>query len=150
MNSFREPQRCRVKRHGLNPALQGRERVNAALFQPCQLCRTVRALVITPHRLYRLRDHHAGPPVSPQDVPAWILVSRRGCLGADGYQRVRPLRDNDLAALPWFTIVGNISTLKFHLVDKPMFAGTESVAEGWAERILIDLRAAAKDLIQHS
>lgn len=66
---------------------------------------------------------------------------------ADGYQRVRPLRDNDLAALPWFTIVGNISNLKFHLVDKPMFAGTESVAEGWAERILIDLRAAAKDLL---
>jgi Ser/Thr protein kinase RdoA (MazF antagonist) len=30
---------------------------------------------------------------------------------ADGYQRVRPLRDNDLAALPWFTIAGNISNL---------------------------------------
>jgi hypothetical protein len=28
-----------------------------------------------------------------------------------------------------------------------MFAGTESVAEGWVERILIDLRAAAKDLL---
>jgi Ser/Thr protein kinase RdoA (MazF antagonist) len=49
---------------------------------------------------------------------------------ADGYQRVRPLRDNDLAPPPWFTIVGNISSLKFHLVDKPMFADTESVAEG--------------------
>jgi Ser/Thr protein kinase RdoA (MazF antagonist) len=66
---------------------------------------------------------------------------------ADGYQRVRPLRDNDLAALPWFTIVGNIYNLKFHLVDKPMFAGTESLAEGWAERILIDMSAAAKELL---
>lgn len=66
---------------------------------------------------------------------------------ADGYQRIRPLADNDLAALPWFTIAGNIAHLKFHLVDKPVFAGTESLAEGWAERILIDLRAAARDLL---
>jgi hypothetical protein len=28
-----------------------------------------------------------------------------------------------------------------------MFAGTESVAEGWAERILTGLRTAAKDLL---
>jgi hypothetical protein len=28
-----------------------------------------------------------------------------------------------------------------------MFSGTESLAEGWAERILIDMRAAAKDLL---
>jgi hypothetical protein len=55
--------------------------------------------------------------------------------------------DNDLAALPWFTIVGNIYNLKFHLVDKPMFTGTESLTEGWAERILIDMRAAAKELL---
>lgn len=66
---------------------------------------------------------------------------------ADGYQRTRPLGDNDLAALPWFTIAGNIANLKFHLVDKPMFAGVESLAEGWAERILTELRAAARDLL---
>jgi Ser/Thr protein kinase RdoA (MazF antagonist) len=66
---------------------------------------------------------------------------------ADGYRRVRPLRDNDLAALPWFMIVGNISNLKFHLVDKPALVGAESVAEGWAENILINLRAAAEELL---
>ena len=66
---------------------------------------------------------------------------------ADGYQRIHPLADNDLAALPWFTIAGNIANLKFHLVEKPVFAGTESLAEGWAERILIDLRDTARDLL---
>jgi hypothetical protein len=76
-----------------------------------------------------------------------VRQTEHGDAFADGYQRVRSLRDNDLAALPWFTIVRNISNLRFHLVDKPMFAGTESVAEGWAERILTGLRAAAKDLL---
>lgn len=52
-----------------------------------------------------------------------------------------------MAALPWFTVAGNIANLKFHLVDKPMFAGTESLAEGWVESKLTDLRAAAKDLL---
>jgi len=66
---------------------------------------------------------------------------------ADGYQQVRPLGDNDLAALPWFAIAGNISNLKFHLVDKPAFAGTESLADGWAENILIGVRAAAERLL---
>lgn len=66
---------------------------------------------------------------------------------AEGYQQIRPLRDHDLAALPWFEIVGNIANLKFHLVDKPMFAGTESLAEGWAKSILTDMRAAASDLL---
>jgi Ser/Thr protein kinase RdoA (MazF antagonist) len=65
----------------------------------------------------------------------------------DGYERIRSLHDNDLAALPWFTIVGNISNLRFHLVDKPMFAGTDSLTEGWAESILTAMRATAKDLL---
>ncbi len=60
---------------------------------------------------------------------------------------MRPLRDNDLVALPWSTIVGDSSSLIFRLVDKPMFAGTESLAEGWAEGILIDMCAAAKNLL---
>jgi hypothetical protein len=34
-----------------------------------------------------------------------------------------------------------------HLIDKPAFADAESVAEGWAESILIELRAAARDLL---
>jgi len=88
----------------------------------------------------------AGPGFRASDLYG-VRRTRHWDAFADGYQRIRPLADNDRAALPWFTVAGNISNLKFHLIDKPMFAGTESLAEGWAERILIDLRAAAKDLL---
>jgi Ser/Thr protein kinase RdoA (MazF antagonist) len=88
----------------------------------------------------------AGPGFRACDLSG-VRQTRHWDAFADGYQRVRPLRDNDLAALPWFTIAGNISNLKFHLVDKPVFAGTESLAEGWAESILTGMRAAATDLL---
>jgi Ser/Thr protein kinase RdoA (MazF antagonist) len=57
-----------------------------------------------------------------------------------GYRTVRPLDDADLAAVPWFTVAGLIENLAFHLVDKPAYRGTESLAEGWVEDGLTELR----------
>jgi Ser/Thr protein kinase RdoA (MazF antagonist) len=64
----------------------------------------------------------------------------------DGYRSVRPFGDGDLAAIPWLAVVDLIGNLHFHLVDKPKLRGTESVGEGWADRELDALRAAAARL----
>ena len=64
-----------------------------------------------------------------------------------GYRTVRPFGDADLAALPWFTVRGLITNLYFHLVDKPTFRGADSIGEGWADRELSALRAAAGQLL---
>ena len=88
----------------------------------------------------------AGPGFRARDLHG-VRQTEHWDAFAGGYQRVRPLRENDLAAVPWFTIAGNIANLKFHLVDKPMLAGTESLAEGWVESSLTGLRAAARDLL---
>lgn len=65
----------------------------------------------------------------------------------DGYRSVRPLGEADLAAVPWLSVVDLIGNLHFHLIDKPRLRGTESVGEGWAERELDALRAAAIRLL---
>jgi Ser/Thr protein kinase RdoA (MazF antagonist) len=57
-----------------------------------------------------------------------------------GYRAVRPLADVDLAAVPWFAVAGLIENLAFHLIDKPAYRGTESLAEGWVEDGLTELR----------
>jgi Ser/Thr protein kinase RdoA (MazF antagonist) len=64
-----------------------------------------------------------------------------------GYRAVRSLGDADLAALPWLTVRHLIANLHFHLVVKPTFRGTDSIGEGWAERELSALRAAAGRLL---
>ncbi|OHV31332.1 aminoglycoside phosphotransferase [Pseudofrankia sp. EUN1h] len=66
---------------------------------------------------------------------------------AAGYTEVRPLGPRDLAVLPWLAVAGTVANLRFHLVDKPRFRGTESVDEGWAARELASLQAIADDLI---
>jgi Ser/Thr protein kinase RdoA (MazF antagonist) len=53
----------------------------------------------------------------------------------------------DQAAIPYLQVVGSIFNLRFHLVDKPQFRGTESRAEGWAAAELDGLRAAAAVLL---
>jgi Ser/Thr protein kinase RdoA (MazF antagonist) len=60
-----------------------------------------------------------------------------------GYRSVRPFPDTEVAALPWLDVVQRVHNLRFHLVDKPAWRGTESVGEGWADRDLAALRAAA-------
>jgi Ser/Thr protein kinase RdoA (MazF antagonist) len=63
-----------------------------------------------------------------------------------GYRGVRPFSDAEVAALPWLDAVGRIGDLHFHLVDKPLLRGTESIGEGWAEHNLDRLREAAARL----
>jgi len=65
-----------------------------------------------------------------------------------GYRAVRPFGGADLAALPWFRVLGLIANLHFHLVDKPAFRGTDSIREGWADRELAALRTAAAVLLE--
>ena len=57
-----------------------------------------------------------------------------------GYRTVRALDDADVAAVPCFSIAGLIENLAFHLIDKPTYRGTESLAEGWVDEGLSDLR----------
>ena len=59
---------------------------------------------------------------------------------------MRPLSDAEVGALPWLDAVGRIGDLHFHLVDKPLLRGTESIGDGWAEHNLQKLRAAADRL----
>ena len=64
-----------------------------------------------------------------------------------GYTAKRPIPAADLEAIPWLAVVGSIANLRFHLVDKVLIRGTESVGEGWAEYELKALRQAAADLL---
>ncbi|GIF50657.1 Ser/Thr protein kinase RdoA (MazF antagonist) [Asanoa ferruginea] len=65
-----------------------------------------------------------------------------------GYREVRPFGGADLAALPWFKVLGLIANLHYHLVEKPMFRGIDSIREGWADRELAALRAGAAELLE--
>ncbi|TWD79740.1 Ser/Thr protein kinase RdoA (MazF antagonist) [Kribbella amoyensis] len=65
----------------------------------------------------------------------------------DGYCERRSVAEADLAAIPYLTVVGSISNLRFHLVDKPLIGGTESRSEGWAAGELTTLHRAAEQLL---
>ncbi|WP_020574684.1 phosphotransferase enzyme family protein [Actinopolymorpha alba] len=67
---------------------------------------------------------------------------------AAGYRSVRTIGSADLSALPWLRVIESIGNLRFHLVDKPAWRGTESLSEGWAEQILTDFRSSARDLLE--
>jgi Ser/Thr protein kinase RdoA (MazF antagonist) len=64
-----------------------------------------------------------------------------------GYTTLRSISDADLAAIPYLEVVGRIFNLRFHLVDKPLIRGTESIQEGWADAELDALRRAADELL---
>jgi len=64
-----------------------------------------------------------------------------------GYTSRRPLKAADEAAIPYLRVVGRIFNLRFHLVDKPTFRGTESRAEGWAAGELDALRQDAAAIL---
>ena len=64
----------------------------------------------------------------------------------EGYRSVRSFSADDLAAIPWLSVVDLVGNLHFHLVDKPKLRGSESIGEGWADRDLQALRAAAERL----
>jgi Ser/Thr protein kinase RdoA (MazF antagonist) len=64
-----------------------------------------------------------------------------------GYTTRRPITADDEAAIPYLRVAGLISNLRFHLVDKALIRGTESRAEGWADRELTALKQAAYQLL---
>jgi Ser/Thr protein kinase RdoA (MazF antagonist) len=64
-----------------------------------------------------------------------------------GYETLRPIPAADLAAIPYLAVAGSLANLHFHLVDKPLIRGTESVHEGWAQAELDGLRRAAAALL---
>jgi Ser/Thr protein kinase RdoA (MazF antagonist) len=66
---------------------------------------------------------------------------------AAGYATKRTLADVDLAAIPWLSVAASIFNLRFHLHDKPLIRGTESISEGWAADELASLHRAARDLL---
>lgn len=63
-----------------------------------------------------------------------------------GYRSVRPLGDAEIEALPWLEAVARIGELHFHLVDKPLLRGIESIGAGWASGNLSRLRELAARL----
>jgi Ser/Thr protein kinase RdoA (MazF antagonist) len=68
-----------------------------------------------------------------------------------GYTEVRAVAPADLAAQPWLDIIDVIEDLRFHLVVKPVWRGTESIDESWLDATLGDLREmAAKNLEEPS
>ncbi|MBP2349425.1 Ser/Thr protein kinase RdoA (MazF antagonist) [Kribbella aluminosa] len=58
-----------------------------------------------------------------------------------GYRIRREITAEDEAAIPYLQIVGRILNLRFHVVDKPRYRGTESRGEGWAAGEYEGLRA---------
>jgi len=64
---------------------------------------------------------------------------------AAGYRRVRPLREPDLAVLPWCQVTAQLDVLHFHLVAKPRLRGTDSIRDGWVDRGLDHLRRLAHE-----
>jgi Ser/Thr protein kinase RdoA (MazF antagonist) len=64
-----------------------------------------------------------------------------------GYRTRRAITEKDEAAIPYLQVVARIFNLRFHLVDKPTFRGTESRDEGWAAAELAGLREAAAVLL---
>ncbi|MEV8374252.1 phosphotransferase [Kribbella sp. NPDC056861] len=64
-----------------------------------------------------------------------------------GYEALRPIPAADLAAIPYLAVAGSLTNLHFHLVDKPLIRGTESIHEGWAQAELDGLRQAATELL---
>ncbi|WP_427888413.1 phosphotransferase enzyme family protein [Kribbella sp. GL6] len=63
-----------------------------------------------------------------------------------GYRTRRELTAEDEAAIPSLQIVGRILNLRFHVVDKPRYRGTESRGEGWAAAEYDGLRALHRKL----
>jgi Ser/Thr protein kinase RdoA (MazF antagonist) len=86
-------------------------------------------------------------------VPGWRAADLYGVFltphfeaFVNGYRTVRALDDADIAAVPWFSVAAQIENLAFHLIDKPTYRGTESLAEGWVDAGLASLRALGASL----
>ncbi len=85
--------------------------------------------------------------------PGWQVEDLTPPLATDfaeaflaGYTAVRPLAPVELEALPWLRVLNIIENLHFHLIGKPAFQGTASLAEGWVEAGFESLTVAARRL----
>lgn len=87
----------------------------------------------------------AGPGWQVEDLTPALSTGFADAFLA-GYTAVRPLPPVELAALPWLRILNIIENLHFHLIAKPAFQGTASLAEGWVEAGFDSLAATARPL----
>lgn len=87
----------------------------------------------------------AGPGWQVEDLTPALSTGFADAFLA-GYTAVRPLPPVELEALPWLRIMNIIENLHFHLIGKPAFQGTASLAEGWVEAGFESLAATARPL----
>lgn len=83
----------------------------------------------------------------------WRIADLSSCLAtpfADaflaGYREIRVVGPVDLQALPWIRIVEVIENLAFHVTEKVLWRGRESLGEGWVADGVAELRSAADRL----
>lgn len=74
----------------------------------------------------------AGPGWQVEDLTPALSTGFADAFLA-GYTAVRPLPPVELEALPWLRLLNIIENLHFHLIRKPVFQGTASLAEGWVD-----------------
>lgn len=84
----------------------------------------------------------------------WRVADLSSCLATPfaeaflaGYVEVRAVKPADMEALPWLRVVESIENLAFHLTEKAVWRGTETLGEGWIEDGLAELRSSADRLI---
>jgi Ser/Thr protein kinase RdoA (MazF antagonist) len=99
--------------------------------------------------------HHGGVYFYDLDLASsgWLAEDLTGATSTDfadvflaGYASVRPLPETDLHALPWLRIRATISNLYFHLIVKPSFQGSSTLAEGWVDENFADLERFARKI----
>lgn len=87
----------------------------------------------------------AGPGWQAEDLTPALSTDFADAFLA-GYTAVRPLRPVELKALPWLRIMNCVQNLHFHLIRRPAFEGTASLAEGWVEAGFEALAATARPI----
>lgn len=118
-----------------------------------QLDRGVRHGDVTMDNVHRT-DH--GLVIHDFDLAhvGWRVADLSSCLATPfasaflaGYQEVRTVTPVDMDALPWLRVVESIENLAFHLTEKAVWRGTETLGEGWIEDGLTELRLSAERLV---
>jgi Ser/Thr protein kinase RdoA (MazF antagonist) len=87
----------------------------------------------------------AGPGWQAEDLTPALSTGFADAFLA-GYTAARPLPPVELEALPWLRLMNCIQNLHFHLVRRPAFEGTASLAEGGVEAGFDALAATAAPL----
>jgi Ser/Thr protein kinase RdoA (MazF antagonist) len=85
----------------------------------------------------------AGPGWLAADL-AGVHATRHWPAFAAGYAAVRTLPE--MSALPWLEVCALLSNLRFHMIEKPLYRGLESLTEGWVDRELARIDELARQL----